>query len=183
MNLYNSHILSFLEYRTPGLYHASSSVIDPVNRIQSKFLREVGVSEIAALLDFNLAPLESRRDIAMLGVLHRAALKEGPVCFHKWFYEAAPNCRRSERGRRNTYRPLAEILPIYSLAIARRSAFGLISVYNLLPNSIVEKSCVKSFQRALSDFMKDQARRNHTLWPALFSPRCAFITHPLRHLC
>ena len=29
-------------------------------------------------MNFNLAPLSTRRDIAMLGVIHRAALREGP---------------------------------------------------------------------------------------------------------
>ena len=46
--------------------------------VQRRFLAEVGVNETTALLEFSLAPLAMRRDIAMLGVLHRAALGQCP---------------------------------------------------------------------------------------------------------
>ena len=36
------------------------------------------MDEMAALLNFNLAPLATRRDIGMLGVIHRTALGKGP---------------------------------------------------------------------------------------------------------
>ena len=38
----------------------------------------VGCTDLEALFHWNLAPLATRRDIAMLGVVHRAALKKGP---------------------------------------------------------------------------------------------------------
>ena len=72
--MYKTQILSYVESSTPGLYHAAPSVLDRVNRVQRRFLREVGVSELSALQDFRLAPLESRRDMAMLGALHKVVL-------------------------------------------------------------------------------------------------------------
>ena len=179
--LYKSHILSYVEYRTPGIYHAATSILEPIDRIQVRFLRDAGVSLLDALLEFNLAPLESRRDIAMLGVIHRAILRLGPDCFQQWFRPGVESWR-SSRERRNTARPLAEILPIRSLDITRRSAFGLIFVYNMLPNDIVLADSVANFQKGLSDLMKAQARCGHPSWSTLFSPRCAYISHPLRHL-
>ena len=41
-----------------------------------------------ALFHFNLAPLETRRDIAQLGVIHRAALRKGPNHLHNFFMRA-----------------------------------------------------------------------------------------------
>ena len=76
--LFKAHVLSFVEYRTPGVYHAAASILLLLDRVLSSFLRKVGISEIDALVHFKLAPLASRRDIAMLGVIRRAVLGEDP---------------------------------------------------------------------------------------------------------
>ena len=41
-------------------------------------LKQNGITEIDALTSFHLAPLASRRNMAMLGAIHRAVLGEGP---------------------------------------------------------------------------------------------------------
>ena len=46
---------------------------------------EVGVDEVTALAEFHLAPLQVRRDIAMLGLIHRTALGKGPPPFAEHF--------------------------------------------------------------------------------------------------
>ena len=74
MLLYKAQLLSYVEYRTPAVYHASSSVLAPIDGIQRRFLRETCVTDEQALFVFNLAPLSVRRDIAMLGVIHRTVL-------------------------------------------------------------------------------------------------------------
>ena len=76
--LYKAHLLSYIEYRTPAIYHALRKELQKVDAIQDRFLREAGVSTVEALMHFNLAPLSMRRDIAMLGMLHRAKLGIGP---------------------------------------------------------------------------------------------------------
>ena len=77
--------MSFIEYRAPGNFHAATSVLEPVDRLQVSFLREIGVSELDALLHFRLVPLCLRRDIAMLGVIHRCVLGRGPPHFRRLF--------------------------------------------------------------------------------------------------
>ena len=76
--LYKAKVLSLAECRTAAIYHACDTAIAPLNRLQEIFLAELGLSSEDALLEFNLAPLESRRDIAMLGIIHRCALGKGP---------------------------------------------------------------------------------------------------------
>ena len=85
VRLYKAHILSYIEYRTPGIAHAAATVLAPIDAIQARFLCETGLSEEDALLSFKLAPLHTRRDIAMLGVIHRIALGHGPSHFRKLF--------------------------------------------------------------------------------------------------
>ena len=147
------HVFSYLEYRTPAIYHACETVLDPLNRVLRNFLRQVNVSIQDALLHFNLPPLETRRDIAMLGVLHRAALHLPPKHFWQWAQIDTRDLRRSARTQRNTVRPLLPVVDAERLRIGRHSLFGLIRIYNMLPNSVVGCPDVPSFQSALTGTM------------------------------
>ena len=40
---YKSHLLSFLEYRTPAIYHTTRAVFSCLDAVQSRFLRDIGV--------------------------------------------------------------------------------------------------------------------------------------------
>ena len=181
--LFKSHILSFLEYRTPALYHACTTVLAPLDRVLERFLRDIGVSEVDSLMVFNLAPLRTRRDIAMLGLIHRTVLGEGPPQFSRWFeLESTQELRRSARQMRNTVRPLKRLAPGRQLAVFRRSAFGLVGIYNMLPNEVVAHNSVKQFQAALSQLVRREAGRDNPGWRDLFSPRLPYHNHPARRL-
>ena len=104
--LFKSHILSYLEYRTPAVFHACTSVLHPLDRVLQNFLRQINMSDEEALLNFNVAPLSTRRDIAMLGVLHRAALRLQPCHFWQFAKFDTSTLRRSVRIHRNGVRPL-----------------------------------------------------------------------------
>ena len=83
---YKQQVLSMVEYRTSAVYHATTTLIRRLDRAQDSFLRQLNVDRDIALLEFNLAPLAMRRDIAMLGILHRDAIGEGPTQFREHFY-------------------------------------------------------------------------------------------------
>ena len=177
--LFKSHILSFLEYRTAAIYHACETTLVPLNRVLRSFLRDVNISLVDALLHFHLPPLEARRDIAMLGMLHRAVLRRGPSHFWQWAVRDSSDLRRSARQQRNTERPVVEVPGACRLRIGRHSLFGLVPVYNMLPNIIVREPTVQGFQRALTDLTKACARSGSPWWPHLFSNRLDFLSHPL----
>ena len=40
--MYKAQVLAFIESRTPGLYHAAPSVLNRIDRVQRRFLRELG---------------------------------------------------------------------------------------------------------------------------------------------
>ena len=82
---YKARVLSFLEYRTPAIYHAAGTLLHCVDNLQEHFLRELGVSSREALLLHNLAPLSSRRDIAMLGLIEKSVLGHAHPDFSTFF--------------------------------------------------------------------------------------------------
>eukprot|EP00959_Pyramimonas_sp_CCMP1952_P166744 3484884-Pyramimonas_sp.AAC.1 len=88
--LYKARILSFIEYRTPAFSCASNFVLLPLDRVQAGFLRARGITEHEALRNFNLAPLAARRDIAKLGLIHRAVLGFSPPCIGVFFSPLTP---------------------------------------------------------------------------------------------
>ena len=53
-------------------------MLQRIDQTQLRFLREIGCTEPRALLQFRLASLESRRDIAVLGRLQRIVLGLAP---------------------------------------------------------------------------------------------------------
>ena len=91
INLYKSQLLSYVEYRTPAVYHAAPSVLAPLDSVQGRLLRELSMSDEDALMHFNLAPLVVRRDIAMLGVIHRAVPGLGPRPVDTFLLEWSPD--------------------------------------------------------------------------------------------
>ena len=46
-----------------------------------RFLREVGLTAEEVFLKWRLAPLQTRRDVAGLGLIHRTVLGQGPIHF------------------------------------------------------------------------------------------------------
>eukprot|EP00973_Karenia_brevis_P030294 4177217-Karenia_brevis.AAC.1 len=66
INLYKAHILSFIEYRSPALLHASNTVLMPLDLVQTRFLTQLDVSIEAGAVYFSLLPLRTRRQIAAL---------------------------------------------------------------------------------------------------------------------
>ena len=181
VGLFKAHVLSFVEYRTPGVHHAATTILDPLDRVLTKFLREIGITDLQALVHFNLAPLSSRRDMAMLGVIHRALLGAGPPQLDRFFVLDSSDLRRSARNVRHTWQ-LECSLGDRPLDVVKRSVLGLRRVYNMLPADIVGCRSVQSFQKALQALLRQQAEIDRPHWPMLFSPRWAVQSHPLASL-
>lgn len=160
--LYKAHLLSYLEYRTPAIYHGTREVLARLDAVQTKFLRDVGIDEVTALMEFNLAPLRMRRDIAMLGVLHRAALGEGP-----------PQLREMFRRRPGSYMMEDPYYGATRHPLVKRSAWGLLPVYNKLGSGAQSIATVKNFQFYLQERVKKLIRQALVGddWPCSYSPR------------
>jgi hypothetical protein len=166
VTLYKAHLLSYLEYRTPAIYHATRDVLERLDRVQTNFLQDAGISDVVALMEFNLAPLAARRDMAMLGLIHRTVIGKGPNHFKDHFKISDGMClhdpRSSDRGQ-----------------LITRSALGLVAVYNLLPRGITSARDVKSFQTRLQMELTLRAEAGAPDWDKTYSPRGPLHRHPL----
>ena len=98
LSLYKAQVLPFIEFRTPAIYHACNSSLENLEHVQSKLLEAAGMSQVAALTQFRLAPLAARRDMALLGLIHRTGLGRGPKHFRQ-FFRADAQGRSSNRGQ------------------------------------------------------------------------------------
>ena len=169
---YKSHVLPFVEHSTPAVYHAISSVLDTLDRVQKTFLRRLGLTEAEALTEYNLAPLRTRRDVAMLGVVHRTVLGESPPHFSKWFFRAPVSHLTSTRLQdKKHHLQLHDCLGGEHTELLRRSALGLPRVYNKLLKHAVECKTVSSFQKAFQKLVKESLDRGDLHWQTLHSPR------------
>ena len=157
----------YLEYRTPAIFHAKRDVLDKLDRVQRKFLKDIGVDEITALMEFNLAPLAARRDMAMLGVIHRTVLGKGPRQFRELF-------KQDKAGR------LVDPRSSIGGELVKRSALGLAAIYNLLPEGCKKTKQVNDFQRGLQELMKERATEGCEDWAGTFSGRTSLLRHPLK---
>ena len=124
-----------------------------------------------ALQNFRLAPLASRRHMAMFGLLHRIVLGICPSQLGDLFpFAAAP-----DRGRIPTRlwiirhgKQFCERR--FHTDAFGRSLFGMTRVYNLLPQIIVDSPTVKAFQRSLQNGLRRAANAETNEWQSLFSP-------------
>ena len=196
VSLFKGRVLPFIEHRTSAIYHAADYLTERVDSIQRHFLDRLGITEREALFDYGLAPLRVRRDIGLLGLIHRTVLGLGVRHFCEFFYlsGAAPPAGNWEKHNRQLHEFRADESPNsmgYFFASGRGeaqkfvtcSALGLVSVYNHLPKSIVEgATTVCQFQSYLQDLVKQRAAAGHDDWQLVLSPRVSWRHHPLVHL-
>ena len=176
VNLYKSQVLSYLESGTPAYAHAARSVLDQLDRVQRRLLRELGLCAEEALEKYNLAPLETRRDIAMLAVLHKVVLGLAPPQLAALFPKAPP----LERGRIPTRLLVRRhehqlLLRAFRTDVLKRSLFGMVAVYNLLPSDVVAAKTVPAFQRLLQKGVKAAAAQGVETWQRLLSPEARVL--------
>ena len=73
---YKTHIWGFTEYQNGAILHACVSSLAKLDRLQSSFVHALNMTEEVAFLDHNFAPPTLRRDIGILGFLHKRVLNQ-----------------------------------------------------------------------------------------------------------
>ena len=169
IGLYKCHILLFIESGTPAYYHAAPSILNMIDSVQNDFLEVIGISKREALIHFNLAPLNSRRDIAMLGVLHKVVLGVAPAPFQTLFKrsECDLRCHGFRNGISYHNKQLQDDVGRNTPIMLKRSLFGLVHVYNRLPQNVVDAGNVHTFQRKLQCIIKSEINKNPN-WDLFF---------------
>ena len=179
---YKAHVLSLLEGANGAIYHASNTVLARVDRLQDKFLAEIGISVKDAFLDFNLAPLSLRRDVGMLGLIFKCTKNEAHPKLVDLFQPAVrPSHARGTRAASARHdKQIEDLASNCHLDVVRRSVLGLIKVYNLLPQQVVDSKNVKIFQSELTKLSRKLCRNGSGYWQCRFSPRQPHHIHVLK---
>ena len=151
IGFYKAQVLSKIEFATAAIYHASPFFLAALDRVQERFLSIMEVSNETALFELKLAPLQARRDIALLGLIHRVVLGLAPPQFSAFVRPAGrlmfPRSYRAMdlRHTRQLHDPTCGV----ESRMLQRSFLRLIYTYNVLPQHVVDKVTVRSFQGAL----------------------------------
>ena len=74
INQFKTHVWSLLEMDAGAIFHAASSLLEKLDDAQNRFLRTIDITPEHAFLECNFAPPKLRRNIAMLGMLHKRVL-------------------------------------------------------------------------------------------------------------
>ena len=139
--------MSFVESSTLALYHAAPSTFGRIDRIQRRFLAELGLPELEALQRYRLARLDARRDMAMFGALHKINLEKALLQFTVLFPRVGsvvelPFCQRLRFWRPLHSKQLGTPASFTSSEVMKRSVFGLVHCYNALPQRVADTTSV-----------------------------------------
>ena len=170
MHQYKAHALCQLEMSASAIYHAADSHLIVLDKMQQFFIRELGLTEEHAFLQHNLAPLALRRNIAVLGLLHRIQLGEAHDDFSKLFEPLVQQHSRSTRH--NARRHGRQFREVWGKTDSfNRSIFAAVRVYNVLPEHVVESKTVKTFQSLLTKIARNACEASKVHWDRMFSVR------------
>ena len=159
-----------------AISHAAPSELTPLDDILTRLLVRLQISHEEALMHFHFAPLSARRDMALLSIIHRAALRKGPPQLHHFFMRA-----RAFNGHSRTVLDPCVGRP---LLIMRRSIFVFTPFYYNLPEEIIQIQDIVAFQKRLQDMFRKAINENLLNWYSLFRSRYYhFSRRPHYFLC
>ena len=142
-----------MEAHSGDIFHASTSILEQFDNSQRHFLEELNETEATGFLKFNFAPPTLRRNIAVLGMIHKKVLGKCHPSFDKLL--PSKGYTTEDRHSKQIYGHWFEIKE--HRALFNRSIFGMVDIYNNLPQAVVELSSVSSFQGRLTEMRENVA--------------------------
>ncbi len=170
---FKSHIWGVVESVTAAVYHVAPSVVSKLDRIQESFVEKLALSERDAFLRFGLHPLKLRRDIAMLGVLHKCAHGTAHADLCELFPRAPGEVRDGIQTRLSRRCNSMQLMLRHhgeQRQEFHRSLFGLVKIWNILPESVVTESSVSKFQSAAMKIVRRAVEDDAEKWQTMLSP-------------
>ena len=160
-----------METHNGAIFHAADYLLEKLDSAQRHFLKDLGVSEADAFCDHNFAPPSLRRDIGVLGLLHKRVLGKA----HPVFQDLLPfhadvfgNLRANEHNKQ-LYGHICEVHFQQSLHL--RSIFGMVHVYNRIPQDVVDCDNVSAFQKRLTLTVRRSCQEGNEDWMHFYSCR------------
>ena len=171
---FKSHVWCHLEFSTGAVYHAADTHLRDIDSVQDSFIHALGLSEKSAFLDFKLPPLCLRRDIAVLGLLHKIVLGFAHPMFVEMFPMRAQvhiHAHDTRYERRRHGKQFVEHSDGGQSGYFSRSVFAACRVYNFLPAYAVQTDSVKAFQKLLTRDARFACQTGRPDWPKMYSCR------------
>ena len=180
---FKTHILSIIEAHSGAIYHSIDSNLAPLDKVLTIFLDHIGMSTEQAFLEHNLLPLRLRRDIAILGFIHKANLRECHPEISAFFgVGICPVLPSSIYPSRHTFQLkifsdfVRGMAPLYS-----RSILNMGNLYNLLPQAFVECKTVHLFQSKLTSVSRVKCITKVPNWQTWLSARTYTLQNMLNN--
>ena len=168
---FKTHIWGIMEIHNGGIFHASNHLINRFDDSQRHFLENLGVDERYAFLEHNFAPPSLRRNIGVLGLLHKRVLGISHPIFQRLlpFHADVFGSLRQGEHTRQLYGHVLQVQAQHSLHA--RSIFGMVYVYNRLPQELVDCATISSFQSGLTHMARKLCQDGDPAWLKIFSCR------------
>ena len=80
------HAWGIIEQNSGAILHAARYLLDKIDACESSFLKQIGLDDASAFLNFNFAPPSLRRDIGILGMFHKRVLGLAHPIIEKLFF-------------------------------------------------------------------------------------------------
>ena len=153
-----------------GYSHACTSLLDKFDHAQNRFVCELGLSTAEAFLEFNFAPPKLRRNVAVLGLLHKRVIGKCHPVYERlfpWYSQRFPEGRGFGHNKQ-LYNHCVEISAHQQLY--NRSIFPMTDIYNNLPQHVVDAVSVASFQSYLTHIARTRCQQQD-VWTSCFDRR------------
>ena len=171
VNQYKTHIWGLVECNCGAYFHAANSLLAKIAQVQTSFLSKLEVTEQQAFLEFNFAPTSLRRDIAILGLLHKRVIGQSHPAFERLlpFYSDRFDTPRGFGHSKPLYGHWIEAT--YHPSLFGKSIFMMVDVYNNLPQNVVDSLNASAFQSLFTQRARERCQANDPLWPWSFNAR------------
>ena len=161
----------------PTNLYVNDTLLKKIDDIQFQFVSALGLSIEQAFLEHNLAPLRLRRDIAILGFLHRCTLNQVHPLIKIIFGHLPRNGLQStQKHSHQINHHMHDVRAHFGLY--HRSILAMTHIYNNLPQGLVDAPSVKKFQSLLTGMARIRLERHQWYelliskdWSAFFSMR------------
>ena len=171
---FKTHIWGLMEANMGGIFHATSTRLDKIDREQDRFLRELGISAEYAFEEYKFAPPKLRRNIGILGLLHKRVLGLCHPSFERLlpWYSSRFEPSRGHAHNKTLYGHNCEVS--HCQGLFSRSIFAMVDIYNQLPQHAVDCSSVSDFQSYLNQVALTRCKQGDVKWMSSFCRRDMF---------
>ena len=167
---YKAHLWSYIEYHSGIVQLAAPNTLQKLDRLQQSYIEELHLTDIAAFLEFDFAPPRLRRDISLLGFLHKRVLGQCHIAIQRFLPFAAVSPPWHDKQLQSYLQECQYRSQLYS-----RSLLAVVHVYNRLPQDVIDIDSVSGFQRCLTNMARRKCIAGTSNWQRIFNTPLAYL--------